>query len=149
MEHWAQLIGSIQQHTGLAIAINGTEEEGRHFESLLAIPGVQSLFGSPLQSLIQALAKARCLVSVDTGTMHLSAALGTPTIALFGPSIPELTGPYPGKIPGTVLTSGIDCQPCFRTPAQKQCTFNRCMQELKPEVVYQSVDQVISRAKSS
>ena len=62
-------------------AINGTEQERRCFEPLLP-------------TLIQSLAKARCLVSIDTGTMHLSTALGTPTVGLFGPTIPELTGPY-------------------------------------------------------
>ena len=102
-----------------------------------------SLFGSPLQTLIHVLSRARCLVSVDTGTMHLSMALGTPTIALFGPTNPALTGPYPRKVPCSVLSSGIDCQPCFRTPEQKRCTVNRCMQELEPDVVYDAVEQMI------
>ena len=143
VEYWADLIGSIRQGTGLDIAINGTEEECGYFEPLLALPGVQSLFGSSLQMLIQALAGARCLVSVDTGTMHLSTALGTPTIALFGPTNPQLTGPYSRKTPCRVLSSGIDCQPCFHTPEQKRCTVNRCMRELEPGVVYQAVEQMI------
>lgn len=143
VERWADLIESIRQGAGLDIVINGTEQEREHFESLLALPGVLSLFGSPLQMLIQTLARARCLVSVDTGTMHLSMALGTPTIALFGPTIPDLTGPYSRKVPCRVLSSGIHCQPCFRTPEQKRCTVNRCMQELEPEVVYNAVEQMI------
>ncbi len=149
MEHWADLIGIIRQRSGLAIAINGTEEERAYFQPLLALPGVQSLFGSPLQTLIHAIVKAQCLVSVDTGTMHLSTALGTPTIALFGPTIPELTGPYSKKVPCRVLKSGIDCQPCFRTAEQKQCTVNRCMQVLKPDQVYETVESVIISAGRS
>lgn len=35
------------------------------------------------------------VVSNDTGPMHLAAAMGTPTIGLFGPNIPEAFGPYP------------------------------------------------------
>jgi ADP-heptose:LPS heptosyltransferase len=136
LQHWAELIGLIRQRLGLAVAINGTEEERRVLEPLLALPGVQSLLGSSLQTLIPALANARCLVSVDTGTMHLATALGTPTVALFGPTIPELTGPYSKKTPFSVLKSGISCQPCFRTAEEKQCKINRCMQELKPEEVY-------------
>ena len=143
MEHWTELIGLIRRGTGLAIAINGTEQERRHFEPLLALPGVLSLFGSPLPTLMQVLAKARCLVAVDTGTMHLSTALGTPVLALFGPTIPELTGPYSKKTAFSVLRSGISCQPCFRTAEEKQCGFNRCMQVLKPDVVYNSVERVI------
>jgi len=149
MEHWADLIGIIRQCSGLAVAINGTEDERSYFEPLLALPGVQSLFGSPLQTLIHALEKAQCLVSVDTGTMHLSAALGTPTVALFGPTIPELTGPYSKAVPCRVLKSSIDCQPCFRTAEQKQCRVNRCMQLLKPELVYDTVVSVISDTSRS
>jgi ADP-heptose:LPS heptosyltransferase len=136
VKHWAELIGLIRQGLGLAVAINGIEQERRYFESLLALPGVLSLFGVPLQTLIPALASAHCLVSIDTGTMHLATALGTPTVALFGPTIPELTGPYSKKTPFSVLRSGISCQPCFRTAEEKHCRFNRCMQELKPEEVY-------------
>jgi ADP-heptose:LPS heptosyltransferase len=143
MECWADLIEFIRQGAGLEIAINGTEEEREFFEPLLALPGVLPLFGSSLQLLIHALSRARCLVSVDTGTMHLSTALGTPTIALFGPTNPELTGPYSRKVPHSVLSSGIDCQPCIRTPEQKRCRVNRCMQELKSDVVYKATEQMI------
>ena len=143
MEYWADLIGSIRQGAGLDIAINGTGEEREYFEPLLSLPGVISLFGSPLPTLTQALAQARCLVSVDTGTMHLSLALGTPVVALFGPTIPELTGPYSKKVPFSVLRSGIDCQPCLLTGEQKKCTFNRCMHELAPEKVYSSVERMM------
>jgi len=134
--HWADLITLIMQHSGLAVAINGTQEERQYFDSLLELPGIHSLFGSSLPTLIRTLEKARCIISVDTGTMHLATALGIPVIALFGPSNFELTGPYSSKAPCRVLTSGVDCQPCYQTPLQKQCTFNRCMQMLSPEEVY-------------
>jgi len=143
LEYWADLIASIRQGADVDIAINGTGEEREYFEPLLSLPGVVSLFGSSLPALIQALAQARCLVSVDTGTMHLSMALGTPVVALFGPTIPGLTGPYSKKVPFSVLRSGIDCQPCLLTGEQKKCTFNRCMHELAPEQVYSSVQRMM------
>jgi len=144
LDHWVELARMIRQRMGLAVAINGTEDERPHFESLLSMPGVLSLLGSPLGTLMQVLANARCLVSVDTGTMHLSTALGAPVVALFGPTIPELTGPYSRTVPYSVLTSGVDCQPCFRTAEQKQCAFNRCMQELRPEEVYRSLEGLVT-----
>jgi ADP-heptose:LPS heptosyltransferase len=125
--HWVELIGLITRKSNLAVAINGTEDERQYFDSLLEKPGVHSLFGSSLGVLVRTLEKARCIVSVDTGTLHLATALGVPVIALFGPSIFELTGPYSRTVPCRVLTSGVDCQPCYNTPLQKQCTFNRCM----------------------
>ena len=70
---------------------------------------------------------------------------GACTIALFGPTNPDLTGPYPGKVPCRVLTGGVDCQPCFQTPLQKKCSFNRCMQELSPELVFAELERLISQ----
>jgi len=134
--HWGELISLITQQSSLAVVINGTQEESQYFESLLEMPGVHSLFGSSLPTLIRTLERARCLISVDTGTMHLATALVIPVIALFGPSNFELTGPYSRKAPCRVLTSGVDCQPCYETPLLKQCSFNRCMQTLSPDEVY-------------
>lgn len=141
-DHWSNLITLITQQSGLAVVINGTQEERQYFDPLLELPGVHSLFGSSLPTLIRTLEKARCIISVDTGTMHLATALGIPVIALFGPSNFELTGPYPGKAPCRVLTSGVDCQPCYQTPLQKQCRFNRCMQMLRPEEVYAAFEDI-------
>jgi ADP-heptose:LPS heptosyltransferase len=141
--YWQRLIELISRHTGAAILINGTSAEQPYFASLLQQPGVYSLFGSSLPSLAAALLKARCVISVDTGTMHLAMALGTPVIALFGPGNPALTGPYSRKVPHQVLVSGVDCQPCFQTAHQKQCTFNRCMFELEPERVLAACQQMM------
>lgn len=149
LDHWSALIELIGQRLDLPVAINGTEGEQPCFEPLLALPGVQSLFGTSLPGLVQEVSRARCLVSVDTGTMHLSKALGTPVVALFGPTIPELTGPYPGKVSHNILRSGIGCQPCFRTAEQKQCKINRCMQELQPQKVFDSVERIVSVEGSS
>ena len=57
---------------------------------------------------------ARCAVVItnDSGPMHLAAAVGTPVVAIFGPTDPALTGPY-GK-GHVVLRSGIPCSPCLK-----------------------------------
>ena len=143
LEHWAELIGLIRQRSSLAVAINGTQEDRHLFEPLLSLPGVKSLLGSSLQQLTDVLSGARCTISVDTGTMHLSAALGIPTIALFGPTIPGLTGPYSKSTPVEVLTSGVFCQPCHRTALEKSCGDARCMLELKPADVFGAMEALL------
>lgn len=141
--HWQELIGLLNGSAGLSVLINGTYDEQPYFESLLQLPGVHSLFGSSIPGLAAALLNAKGLITVDTGTMHLAMALGTPVLALFGPSNPGLTGPYSKKVPHHVLVSGVDCQPCIKTPAQKQCSFNRCMFELAPQRVYEACRQLL------
>lgn len=146
--HWTKLIDLITQ-SGRSVAINGSADEERCFAALLARPGVKSLFGSPLAELIATIKRARCMISVDTGSMHLATALGIPVIALFGPTNADLSGPYPGQAPSRVLSSGVDCQPCFQTALQKKCSFNRCMQELSPDLVFEELERLINQDPAS
>lgn len=70
-----------------------------------------------LAGVARVLAQAKACVAVDTGLGHLAAALDVPTISLFGPTNPGLTGAY-GK--GQVhLGSDFPCAPCL----QKKCTY--------------------------
>jgi ADP-heptose:LPS heptosyltransferase len=142
-KHWQKLVELFTERSGLAILVNGTSEEQELFGGLLDSPGVFSLFGSSLQTLAAALSNARCLVSVDTGTTHLAAALATPVVALFGPGNPMLTGPYSKRDLHRLLFSGIDCQPCVNTRQQKKCTFNQCMSELDPETVFETCMKLV------
>jgi ADP-heptose:LPS heptosyltransferase len=144
LEHWQVMVEELTSATGLAVLVNGTPDEQPGFAPLLKIPGVHSLFGSSLPALCTALENAAALVTVDTGTMHLATALGTPVVALFGPTDPTLTGPYSNKMPHRVMQSGIDCQPCAGTPLQKKCTFNRCMTELGPARVLEVILSLIN-----
>jgi ADP-heptose:LPS heptosyltransferase len=135
LAHWQALLESLCGLDGLSVLINGTNDEQQAFYSLL---------GSSLSCLAGVLSNARGLVTVDTGTMHLATALGTPVIALFGPTNPLLTGPYTKKIPNRVLVSGVDCHPCAGTPEQKKCSFNRCMSEVGPRQVFETCQQLLN-----
>lgn len=141
--HWQKLIELLTRSLGVQVAVNGTSQEQRYLNGLLQANGVHSLFGSSLSELVAALTNARCVISVDTGTVHLATALGTPVIALFGPGNPKLTGPYSKTLPKQVLVSGVDCQPCVNTAGQKRCQFNRCMAELEPGQVFDACRRIL------
>ena len=70
-----------------------------------------------LAGVAKVLASASACVAVDTGLGHLAAALDVPTISLFGPTNPGLTGAY-GKVQ-IHLASDFPCAPCL----QKKCTY--------------------------
>ena len=55
-------------------------------------------------------ARARLFIGVDSMPMHLAAAMGTPTVALFGPSGEQEWGPW--GVAHRVVTSGHSCRPC-------------------------------------
>jgi 3-deoxy-D-manno-octulosonic-acid transferase/heptosyltransferase-1 len=77
--------------------------------------------------------EASVLLTTDSGPMHLAAAVGTPVVALFGPTSPARTGPYgEGHI---VIRKDMDCSPCFR----KACDTLECMKTIGVEEVFQAV----------
>lgn len=89
-----------------------------------------------LKELIVLLRMARVVVTNDSGPMHLAAAVGTPVVALFGPTDPAKTGPYgSGHI---VLRSGIPCSPCFSRDCGNPVTME-CLTAIRPEQVIEAV----------
>ena len=76
-----------------------------------------------VMELVEIIARAECVVTADTGPMHLASALGTNLVALFGPSDPSRTGPYRG----TVITAHVPCGPCNK----KQCSNPVCMERIR------------------
>ena len=76
-----------------------------------------------LAGVAKVLASASGCVAVDTGLGHLAAALDVPTISLFGPTNPGLTGAY-GKVQ-IHLASDFPCAPCL----QKKCTYQPTAQD--------------------
>jgi len=67
----------------------------------------------------------------DTGPMHLAAAVGTPMVAIFGSTSPELTGPiFSAK--ARVVRSDVPCSPCFR----RECPIDlRCLRGIESQQV--------------
>ena len=85
---------------------------------------------TPLPVLAGVLKTARAFVGVDSGVMHLAAAVGIPVVGLFGPSDPKITAPQgEGHV---VITAGVDCAPCLKS----ECSDPKCMSSIE-------VDQVI------
>ncbi|PMP97963.1 MAG: hypothetical protein C0169_01355, partial [Thermodesulfobacterium geofontis] len=80
---------------------------------------------------------SKAVVSVDTGPMHIASAFKRPTVAIFGPTSPERTGPWAGKF--KVIRAPLPCSPCFK----KKCKELKCMLEIKPEEVKKALEELI------
>jgi heptosyltransferase-2 len=95
-----------------------------------------------LRELMVVLKCCRVLLTNDSGPMHVAAALGTPVVAAFGSTSPELTGPgLPGDPRHHLLKSDAPCSPCFR----RECPIDfRCMTGISVERVVAAVVEAVT-----
>jgi lipopolysaccharide heptosyltransferase II len=87
----------------------------------------------PLDALAAALARVRLLVACDSGPVHLANAVGTPVLAIFGPTSATRWGP---PAPGRALSLSLACAPCSNHGGD-YCPegHHRCLRDLAPEAV--------------
>jgi ADP-heptose:LPS heptosyltransferase len=88
------------------------------------------------------LARCAVVVGADSGVMHLAAAVGTPTICLFGPTDEGRTAPFGAT---RILSAGVACRPCYsRLP--HGCGNPVCMSEISVAIVVAEVNKLLDSA---
>ncbi len=129
----------IQQRTGCRWLVLGGKGDVELASSIAAkLTGSVNLAGrTSLRELCAVLKLSRVLLTNDTGPMHVGAALGTKTVALFGSTSPELTGPgLPGGEQPGIVKGDAPCAPCFL----RECPVDfRCMNSIGPDRVVAAV----------
>ena len=105
-------------------------------------PRVRDLTGPDLRNGILAAAAADVAISNDSGLMHIAAALGTPTMGIFGPTSPYHWAPLNGLAATVQTKTVVPCQPCH----QPVCTMNdhRCMRDIPASDVVAIVERVLT-----
>jgi lipopolysaccharide heptosyltransferase I len=84
------------------------------------------------------LARSSVFVGGDTGPLHLAAAVGLPTVALFGPSNPRRNGPYgPGHV---ILYQRLPCSNCY----QRTCDHWECLPRIAVDTVLEAVGKLLT-----
>ncbi|ACG73925.1 lipopolysaccharide heptosyltransferase II [Anaeromyxobacter sp. K] len=97
----------------------------------------------PLDALAAAIARVQLLIACDSGPVHLATAVGTPVLALFGPTSVARWGPPP---PGRALSLGLSCSPCSNHGGD-YCPegHHRCLADLAPQAVLASAREMLRR----
>jgi 3-deoxy-D-manno-octulosonic-acid transferase/heptosyltransferase-1 len=130
-DNFARLADLIKENLKMDVVFTGSEKgtlEG--ITSKMKTEGINLGGRTSLSELASLYKKARFVITTDSGPMHLAAAVGTPVIALFGPTDPARTGPY-GK-GHTIIRTDLPCSPCFL----KKCATRKCMQDISPNQVF-------------
>jgi lipopolysaccharide heptosyltransferase II len=90
----------------------GETAMGETLSARLRVPHQNRVGKTSLSELISELQTCDLLLTNDTGTMHLAAALGVRTVSIFGSTEPSLTGPIGNK--HHILRHHVPCSPCFK-----------------------------------
>jgi lipopolysaccharide heptosyltransferase II len=100
----------------------------------------------PLEAFPAFLGNCTVLLGLDSGAVHVAAAVGVPTVVLFGPQDPALTKPL-SSISQTVIKEGFACRPCD----QKVCVrpTDTCMDGIDVETVYRKVFEIAHSNKAA
>lgn len=135
-EKFARLADSIKTKLNMEVVFTGSAKESiEKITTRMQAKAVNLAGETTLPELAYLYQKALLLVTTDSGPMHLAAAVGTPVVALFGPTDPRRTGPYgDGHI---IIRADLPCSPCLR----KECPTTKCMQDILPEHVMAAIEQ--------
>ena len=132
--HFARLADGLAQRYGVKPIFVGGEGDRPLIQGILARmkgPAFVAAGRTTFRQLGALLARTSLLVSNDSGPLHLGVAVGTPVVALFGPTDPALTGPKADSRV-EVLFGSIGCPvPCY----QLRCPANLCMHQITVEQV--------------
>jgi ADP-heptose:LPS heptosyltransferase len=136
VEHWIRLIQLVPDCN--FVILGGPEDQFvKHIvevgpERVLNLAGKLSLFQSA-----DTVELSRCLISNDTGLLHVAEQIGKPCIALMGPA----PFGYPGRPKTRILERDLWCRPCSKH-GQGPCVnpeFQKCLRDITPEEVAQEL----------
>jgi heptosyltransferase-2 len=130
--------------SGRAVLVIGTGMEKEICRAVAHAHGSVDACGSlSLMETAAVLKRAAVLVTNDSAPLHISEAVGTPVVALFGPTVSQF-GYFPLLEESEALEKEIDCRPCSRNGA-RPCHIEKrdCLDTIGPREVIAAVNRIL------
>ena len=146
LENFAEVITQVQRRFDARILLTGSPAEIPLDEALAGITKIEiiNLIGkTTLMQLGALIERCALYLTCDSGPMHIAAAVGTPTVALFGPTSPIRHGPYGAN--HEVIEKPVECRPCYKRKCQRKDQPHLCMTEIDPNEVVAQILKVTGR----
>ena len=129
---------------GFAVWILGGPDEKSLAAEIAGDTSARDLTGKDLRDAILALGAASVAVSNDSGLLHVAAALGTPTIGIFGPTSPWHWAPLNPLAAVIETKSELPCRPCHKPVCH--LVHHRCMRDIDADEVLAVTRNVLAKA---
>jgi heptosyltransferase-2 len=150
-EKFVRACRSLVERLGCKIVLLGHADEAKLVEEVgkgIPVGKLVKAIGLPLGRVMSLIKRCDCLVTNDSGPMHVASALKVPVVAIFGPTHPKL-GFAPAGSKNVVLCSSLKCSPCS-LHGEKRCSKESrfCMDLIEPEMVIEAVEKLLEENKS-
>lgn len=138
IKKFAGLCNEIMDRLGLKVVVVGASygDKNKEIASLTNNRVIDLTGKTTLRELAHLMSLSSVVATVDSGPMHIAAAMGAPVVAIFGPTAPWRTGPY-GKI-HNIVRKELPCSPCFSRACRSKD--NMCMKEIEAGDVMKAVE---------
>ncbi len=138
---WIELIAKLS--SSIQVVIVGNKGENIFFDKLKPYPSnvVDLVAKTSLVDLIGVIDGADGLIATDTGTAHIASAVDTEVFTLIGPTPADVTGPYQSPTNKVhIISANLECSPCYKTDAMKNCKDNICMKQISAKMVLDEIN---------
>ncbi len=141
MSAMLELAEMLARKHGMRIVLLGTDDDkpdAVEFKKKTEAKPIDAVGKTSISRLIGLIKRCDALVTGDSAPMHIAAAVGTPFVAIFGPTDPERHLPPAENL--KVLYRHIKCSPCYKPTCLRQI---RCMTSVKPVQVYDALVEIL------
>jgi heptosyltransferase II len=140
-DRFARVANTLSSELRLCVALIGSEaERSIAVEVAAQITGRTAVLNgkTSLETLIGVLSESSLMITNDSGPMHMAAALGVPTVAVFGSTDEQVTAPYGAHT--RIVKRAVECSPCLL----RECPIDhRCMTGVTVEDVCRAARELV------
>lgn len=147
LNRWARVCEALASHNVQVVVVGGPEERalGELLCRMTSAPVLNLSGRTNLMELACLIRRCDVFMAHDSSSLHLAAAMGTPTVALFGPTDPRRH--VPPTFVGQVIAKEVFCSPCY-SPRCRTIT-HACMKRISVEEVLSAVFALLADAETT
>jgi len=147
-DRFAQVADALMERYETQVALLGGPDEAeltQRVASFMRYEAIDLGGKTSIPVLAALLRRCRLFVGNDSGVMHLASAVGTPVVAIFGPSNPLAWGPW--GLSHEVIQIDLECSPCiyrgFQLGRLEDCQNPECINRVRPEMVLAAAGRLL------
>lgn len=146
-KHFLKLCDRLQKELKATILICGSAIENElciYLHDNLAQKRVNLCDKISLDEFAGIISLSKLVITNDGGPFHLAQALQRPSVAFFGPVDEKVYGAYPDTANCEIMTSGVDCRPCYRAFKFPPCPYDKlCLRKITPKIAFEAAAKKI------